>query len=79
MTIEVFGDKDGAEDIGRDLGSPEPDAEPLCWSHHSNSCGCDPEDQQQGLDEGEHRFSTEPPFPSGWRRSSSEIDAWPLW
>ncbi|MEU1310995.1 hypothetical protein ABZ419_19195 [Streptomyces cinnamoneus] len=79
MATEVFSDVEGDEDTGRDLDYPEPDAEPLCWSHHSNSCGCDPQDQQQDLDEGERRFSTEPPFPPGWRRSSNDLETWPLW
>ncbi|GHF33181.1 hypothetical protein GCM10010218_12840 [Streptomyces mashuensis] len=79
MASEVFSDVEGAEDTGRDLDYPEPDAEPLCWSHHSNSCGCDPQDQQQDLAEGEYRFSTESPFPSGWRRLSNDLETWPLW
>ncbi|MCX4677693.1 hypothetical protein OG413_20690 [Streptomyces sp. NBC_01433] len=71
MGIEA--DENGTEDTGRLLAYPEPDAEPQCWTHHSNSCGCGPEEWEQNLDAGGHRYSTEPPFPPG-RRPVTDAD-----
>ncbi|MGG7574146.1 hypothetical protein [Streptomyces sirii] len=62
MAVEVTSDEDSTEDTGLGQDYPEPDAEPLCWTHHSNSCGCQPEGQEQALNVSEGRFSTEPPF-----------------
>ncbi|RLU86217.1 hypothetical protein CTZ27_24885 [Streptomyces griseocarneus] len=79
MAFEVFLDEDGAEYTGRVPDYPEPDAEPLCWKHHSNSCGCQPEEQEQDLGTGEHRFSTEPPFPPGSRSVIDDFLETPAW
>ncbi|MEV5338345.1 hypothetical protein AB0K93_07640 [Streptomyces sp. NPDC052676] len=75
---------DATEDefTGRGLGDyEEPAAEPLCWTHNSNVCGC--EDDRVladiGPETGEpHRYSTEPPFPPDWRPPSDDLDVWPL-
>ncbi|MGX8904219.1 hypothetical protein ACR820_02885 [Streptomyces netropsis] len=79
MAFEVFLDEDGIEYTGRDPDHPEPDAEPLCWTHHSNSCSCPSEDQKQDLDGGEHRFSMEPPFPPGPRPVIDDLLELPAW
>ncbi|MEU0857503.1 hypothetical protein ABZ352_18970 [Streptomyces griseofuscus] len=52
---------------------PEPNPEPLCWKHHSNVCGCE-EEEPPPADAGEGEFSTEPPFPPGWRPPSDDLD-----
>ncbi|MEV0437717.1 hypothetical protein AB0I84_22965 [Streptomyces spectabilis] len=78
MEIEVTYDEDGNEYVGTIPEYPEPDSEPQCWVHHSNSCGCKPEEQDLVL--AGQRFSTEPPFPPGWRRPpSDDLDLWPRW
>ncbi|MFE3139677.1 hypothetical protein [Streptomyces scopuliridis] len=76
MAIEVTSDQDGAEYTESVPDYSEPDAEPLCWEHHSNVCGCPDERLQQNLnpETGEpYPFSTEPPFPPGMPRPASNI------
>ncbi|MER5301355.1 hypothetical protein ABT039_18035 [Streptomyces lasiicapitis] len=77
MEIEVIRDEYGSEYTERVPGYPEPDAEPQCWTHHSNSCGG--QTKEQALDPVEHWFSTEPPLPPDLRCSSREPDLWPRW
>ncbi|MGG2460164.1 hypothetical protein ACO0M4_10140 [Streptomyces sp. RGM 3693] len=64
MGIEVFSDDDGVQYTERVPDYPEPDAEPLCWAHHSNVCGCSA-DGHVAAPSGPEGVSTEPPFPPG--------------
>ncbi|MFI9078751.1 hypothetical protein ACIGW8_20120 [Streptomyces sioyaensis] len=67
MAVEAITNEDATEDTCLVEDHLEPDDEPRCWTHHSNSCGCRPEDQGLDLDMGEERFSKEPPLPPGDR------------
>ncbi|MFE0059961.1 hypothetical protein [Streptomyces sp. NPDC059003] len=77
MAIDVMQDEDGAEYTER-VPDTEPEAEPSCWAHHSNACGCSEEEQERLIRPvaGE-RYSTEPPFPPGGRRSPCDLDLEP--